>query len=558
MFARIIAVTSLALLPGGAEAADPTPDPPPFSVGIEMPSQVPVTPAVEAAVAGMGIDYINYYINPNKWVGEETALQVNAGMLQFVARAGLDFSISCHTVDPPAAAIAAAREAAATHAGVDFEGVVIDEFPHIRLLHTDLYGELAGEQLIADPATLRTLPEAYAATLAGYRRVREGLEAAGAPAVTATHVWPVLHHVAARAGYTVCPKICKEFYSPVSLAVGLGAALQYDRPLWADCDLWFWDLVPGHSPEELRSNLLLAYWLGVDRVYLEGAGHNLTEPGRQGIPFSLMTAVNDHYWRLTAHGEMLRAFTREYVPAHPRAWTFRDMRPDVAIVRFPDTDYGPFHGRPQPPLYGSPHLAPTSHTQAWLHVWHHLTHGTANPRALSFFTPEAARSSAGYRAPLYGEVSSMYTRPGQAAFHPFACPLSGAVVFDHLVDYERLRGIPLLILTGVEVSEATLDALRRCVREGATLMAWGPLARRHGFDDYTGGVDVRAEGEGRVILTDDFLGEAAWAHVRDLIGRPDEIRYRFATDEGEAIVRLVLEGRDAVRVEIERTREGGG
>ena len=45
--------------------------------------------------------------------------------------------------------------------------------------------------------------------------------------MTATHVFPVLLHVAARAGFAPCPKICKEMYSPVSFAVGLGEALQY-------------------------------------------------------------------------------------------------------------------------------------------------------------------------------------------------------------------------------------------------------------------------------------------------------------------------------------------
>ncbi len=46
-------------------------------------------------------------------------------------------------------------------------------------------------------------------------------------------------------------------------------------------------------------------------VYLEGCGHNLTEAGAQGIPFSLMTQATPEQYQLTAHGETLRRFIRE-------------------------------------------------------------------------------------------------------------------------------------------------------------------------------------------------------------------------------------------------------
>ena len=42
----------------------------------------------------------------------------------------------------------------------------------------------------------------------------------------------------------------------------------------------------------MKSNLLLAYWLGADTVYIEGAGFNLQPAGKQGIPFSLMTQMD--------------------------------------------------------------------------------------------------------------------------------------------------------------------------------------------------------------------------------------------------------------------------
>jgi len=213
----------------------------------------------------------------------------------------VDYSIACHTADPPLECVREAAAAGASEGRGRFLGVVFDELEHARLINN-----YASEPL-ADFARFESLPQAYEETLAGLERLSAKFAGADAP-VVATHIFPVLLHPAARAGFHVCPKICKELYSPVSLAIGMGAAKQYDRELWADCDLWFWDLLPGHSPEELRSNLLLAYWLGADRVYVEGAGFNLKPVGKQGIPFSLLTLIDQETYQLTPHGEALRAF----------------------------------------------------------------------------------------------------------------------------------------------------------------------------------------------------------------------------------------------------------
>ena len=496
-----------------------------FTVGIEMPNQVPLTIAVEAALRDIGIQYMNYYVKPWLATPDEEAISSNIAMLDFAERMGIDFSLSCFVVDPPEACLDAAK----TH-GVRFRGLVFDELEHCRLLNPH---EHTVE--LADRATFTSLNDAYEKTLAGYRALYERYAARDVP-VVATHVFPALHHVAARAGFIPCPKIQKEFYSTVSLAIGLGAALQYDRDLWVNCDLWYYDHVPGHPPEEFWCNLLLAYWLGADTLYVEGCGHNLTPVGKQGIPFSLMTQITPEIYQLTAHGETLRRFIREYLPANPRPYSFREITPGIAIVRFPDSDYGQRFQRAAQPegpmadwhagLYGTASLPNTPDTEAWFDLWNLLTHGATGTDGLSYFKPYIA--AGGYERPVNeNQVQSLYSRPVAATMHRFFVPMNNVVVFDHLVGYERLKDIPLIFVVGVELSDATLDALMRCADEGADIVVRGNLARKYGWEEYREGTIRIPRGRGSIILVDRFSTSALWQYIWPHMGRPDEIRYTF-------------------------------
>jgi hypothetical protein len=112
--------------------------------------------------------------------------------------------------------------------------------------------------------------------------------------------------------------------------------------------------------------------------------------------------------------------------------------------------------------------------------------------------------------------------------HPFFVPLRGVVVFDHQVDYRRLRDIPVLFATGKRLSGQTVAAIRRCVEEGAVCVAWGPLAVRSGLaEQWDGGVSIVLAGRGRFVLTDDFAAPAAVAEYQEWLAQEDEIRYRF-------------------------------
>lgn len=528
-----------------AQAQDPAkPDGSAFTLGIEMPCQIPVTPAVEGALRDIGIQYINYYVKPWQGVPEDQSLSANQAMLDFADKLGISYSLSCYGVDPPQACVEAAQRGSGR-----FRGIVFDEIEHCRQLNPH-----KGTPLFCDPLKVKTLDEAYEATLAGYRDLREKYQALGVDCV-ATHVFPVLHHVAARAGFTVCPKIQKEFYSTVSLAIAMGAALQYGRDLWVDCDLWYYDLVPGHTAEELWSNMLLAYWMGSDLLYLEGCGHNLTPVGNQGIPFSLMTQVTPDLYQLTEHGETLRRFLREYLPTQTRPWTFRDVKPTIAIVRFPDSDYGQRSQYAKDPnwpagelewhagLYGSPNLPSTEDTQAWFDLWNLLTFGKTGRDGITFF--KCTDAASGYERPVKpDQVQSLYSRPLQAASHPFFVPMNNVVVFDHLVGYEMIKDIPLLFLTGVKISPETWAAVKRCADQGAAVVIWGHLANALGFEDYEKGLKEIPSGKGRFILTDAFsaneLFQKIWMHM----GHPDEIKYRF----GDKWVTLKKSGENKVEV----------
>lgn len=109
-----------------------------FSVGIELPSQVPMAPSEEKALRELGIDYVNYYTKPAAFSPDDLAVSVNRGMLDVVERLGLDFSLSCFVVNPPDACVREAAERGGKH----FKGIVFDELEHCRLLNneSDPYG----------------------------------------------------------------------------------------------------------------------------------------------------------------------------------------------------------------------------------------------------------------------------------------------------------------------------------------------------------------------------------------------------------------------------------
>jgi hypothetical protein len=242
-------------------------------------------------------------------------------------------------------------------------------------------------------------------------------------------LFPVMMHTTAKAGLRLSPKILKETCGPAMLAVGMGAARQYRRDLWIDVDYWWHNETLGHSVERFRSALLLAYWSGASRIYVEGGA-----AWCQGHP--LGAQIEQAY----------KVFLHEYVPAHPRPYDWTMFQPEVAIIRYDDTCFdqrqaylGEFPG----PLYG--HVPAREENYEWLNIWSLLSHGFIRTDSLSHQW-EARRFSS------------------RTLFVPFY----RLAVYDHEVDDVTLSGLKLIFLSGVEISPQTLEAVVRCVRQGAT------------------------------------------------------------------------------------------
>jgi hypothetical protein len=400
-----------------------------------------------------------------------------------------------------------------------------------------------------------TLPEANAALVARLVQIREYYKKHGVTPV-AENVWPVMQHLFARAGWTVSPKIMKESWTPVPVAMALGAGVEYENAgadVWMNPDLWFCGHYPGHSVDETRSALVFSHWLGVSRIYLEnmdyvnarGATHQPDaaknfdyakivqgrhHPDADGSPASLVQFASDREFSLTAYGRVFRDYARDYKPANPVPYTWRDARCRVAIVRFEDSCWGQRDSTFGDTLLGSEIEKSTPETEAWFGIWHRLSHGVIPREGLSFHS-RAVKYKQGPR---------------------FFVPAPPVLVFDHRVADALpgfdFRGAKIILLTGIGVGKTTLDLMQRRARENgaviATLHHLAPDAMKKQFLE-SGQAELEiADGAGKWILCRDFLGEKVAAALAPHLGPPDEMQYQFGGHN------LIIKNVDNDRVEI--------
>lgn len=319
------------------------------------------------------------------------------------------------------------------------------------------------------------------------------------------HVFSDLLHNFARAGYTPAPKILKESWAPIAIATAMGAAIQYDKELWITPDLWGPSGYPAHSVDEYRSSLVLAYAMGANTIYTE----NLAWDNKnQGIGSLILVAKEGAEYRLTDYGRVARWFSHEFVPAHPRYYDFRQLRPRVAIVRQPDSCWGQATSWLPDTLFGNDAWPSTPTTEAWFKIWHLLTRGVVPADGTN-----------------WNGGGSYIGRP-----HQLFCPLDGVVVFDHHAKAEHLRGAEVIFLTGLGVSDTTRDAIASCVQAGATCIALPHLLPER-VRSATGDDGICADGTGRWIATTDFLSPHVRKNVVPILPAYDAIRYRFGETE---------------------------
>ena len=358
-----------------------------------------------------------------------------------------------------------------------------------------------------------TVQEAYRGNLRNVTVLREKLfgfaPASWAdrrrPMICSEHVFPTLFPLFARAGVAPHPKLLKESVLPVVTAVALGACRQYGVPYVPCLDLWGprgsrgsrkeW---PYHTPEELRSALLFSYWTGAHAAYIENINYK----------DSLYREVEGKP-ELTAWGRVAREFRRGYMPSHPRTVKAEDFRPEIVIVRFPDSDWGQVsrhHIRRN--LYGASNLVPDGITHAWFRVWQVITHGTTPGTGLTWH-------------------ADGFAMPFRLFF-----PANSVAVYDHLAaDTQLYEGVRLVFLLGIEVPDATTATIRAFVQAGGTAatvprLAPEPIRQRH-----SGGTSIVDDGKGQWIVFEQAEDPSFREAVAPYLGSPDELRYTFRTSE---------------------------
>lgn len=429
--------------------------------------------------------------------------------------------------------------------GGRFRGVILDEVEHRQIHgidtgHGPYFADVRG----------KTLPQCYEAVLAKLQAVTARYRARGGTAV-GEMVFPVMAHTLARAGVTPAPKFISESFPAVFFAIAAGAARQYGTELWVVHDFWsvepFWAEVvadsyaPGCSPEAYRASLQLAYWLGADAAYTEALHNLLTLRRLSADEIRLMQehpvghrGARDLQWLLSkgymlnAYGKMHRWFVKEVVEKQPRAYSFRDIRPRIAIVRFPDTCWiapsDPSHRHWFKGLYGpgGPAVGP-QHT-AWIDLWHVLTHGVVPRGGLSLFCEP-------YGSRWLEQMAAAQAAPDDypyAEIAPF-CPLDGVLVFDHLAGARELAHAELVVLTGDLLSEGTLQAALASIAAGADGLALPHLLPPELATRLDGDATEIAIGKGRLLVTREFAGEAARQFLKRHLGPADAIRYDMGT-----------------------------
>ncbi len=348
-------------------------------------------------------------------------------------------------------------------------------------------------------------------------------------------VWPVMHHIFARAGWILCPKFLKESWNPVVASMALGAVIEYEDKVggfWITPDLWFRSDYPGHSVEALKSALVSGHWLGAEKMYVENLDyvHTGTEPNdwgevdldkiklasnhrdANGSFGSLVGFLNDKEFKLTSYGQAFKWYAKEYRFENPRSYTWRDVKCKVAIVRFPDSDWGQREeGFFRENLLGSTDKKANENTEAWFKIWHLLSNGTIPVTGISF--------------------NSHHIQDWPARFF---CPMPPVLVFDHRIGDHRpdfdFREADIIYLTGVKVTLATQELIAKKVKQGITCISLSHLVPQYIRDQYFCSSEITSvikDGKGKWIVTRDFLDAKAVEAIKAYLPPDDEWQFIF-------------------------------
>ncbi len=397
----------------------------------------------------------------------------------------------------------------------------VDERGQVRPHFFDAQGSCLAQAYEGNLHNLRALlaecygplnPDAHGASHDQPRRI-----------VCTEQVFPIMGPLFARAGISPFPKYLKESVTPVFAAMALGAARQYGTTYGACLDLWAasdpgW---PGHDARRLAGAMQFAYWSGCDLAYVE----NINFQG--GV---LYEADGPRVQRLTTWGQAVQRFARDYMPAHPRprAISTAGYRPRIAMVRFPDTDWGqtPRAGYISGTLYGATNLQPDAQTRYWLKLWHLISHGTIPATGLTWHAD-------GYR---------------HLPFR-FVFPCESTALYDHMADDPALfAGTRLVFLAGKVVSETCMRTLAPLVKQGLIVVGPSHLMPSGHLAGGARRVAEERDGAGAWIVADDPLDPVLRERLAPLLGDGRTMRLSF---DGAEVVFFADEGGGLSRVELD-------
>jgi hypothetical protein len=321
--------------------------------------------------------------------------------------------------------------------------------------------------------------------------------------VYSEHVFPIQFHTFAAAGFIPVSKILKENCIPAYIACSMGAAIQYKTPFWLTPDLWFVNDYPGHSEDQYRSALLMAYHMGAEGIYTENIAYEGTS--KQGSLVLMNAARNDY--QLTELGKVAKWFRWDYAPRNPRNYKFSELIPRVAIIRKEDACWGQSQSWLPDQLFGIKAWKSNAVTEAWLQIWNLLSNGEINSHSINWHN------------------SNIFGTPYKVFF-----PLDGVVVFDEKASGENLAKVELIFLTGLGISPATLDAVSSRVKQGAVCVSLPALVPKD-IRTAAGNNGMVTDGSGKWVVTESFLTDQVKQNVQPFLPKENYIRYRFGDTE---------------------------
>jgi hypothetical protein len=356
--------------------------------------------------------------------------------------------------------------------GKAFRGLLYDETEHLQM-HPGQYtgGGRLHQWLNPTGRNFAEAEEAFVESVRGFKE-RIGCEVWG------EHVFPSLLHLFARGGFGLAPKLLKEEFQSVQLAVAMGAAKQYRRNLCYCVDLWGMDVgpwftrlwgFPAHSPREFESALYLAHYTAPHGFFVENGDALMRSEGGK--------------LRLTEFGEIFTG-CRQKIKSLGLPYSIGDLTCRIAVVSADDGCFaksGAFDGAGG---FGFRHLPLDARNTELIDVLYALSHGSVSRLSLNQHKSELSvfPAAAFERAPEnLKRLPLLRGAETESLVHPIFYPMNSVLVFDDQARYEDIETAEAVIVCGSRLSGGGRAAVAEAGRRGARI-----FAARH--------LNVRAEG----------------------------------------------------------------